>query len=242
MLHGLGGSIGDWTFMIPFLSKKYQLILLDLKGFGKSKSLRNSKEYTIQRLAQEVETLLSHIGISRFGLVGFSFGGAVAFQMASKKTTPLSITSLVIICSQPSYRLTNRKMKVEYYFRYLLLKTFGIKVMASVISKRLFPGDNQDELKLFVKNGLRSNNTQTYLDAMKALVSWSVEDKLADINIPVLVIGADRDYSSLDCTGYANKLPNATVTIVEDCGHASLIEKPVELSSAIEDFVPANEY
>ncbi|GAB3764669.1 alpha/beta fold hydrolase [Spirosoma pomorum] len=96
LLHGAYMTIEmNWGQFIPELSKNRKVIAIELQGHGHTPlSDRNLSRAT---LARDVEGLLDHLNIERAGVVGYSFGGSVAYQFAIQ--SPGRISKLVIISS-----------------------------------------------------------------------------------------------------------------------------------------------
>jgi len=101
LLHGLGSSSYDWEFQVPAFSKYYRVIAPCLRGFGDSD--KPPGPYSISQYAHDVIDLLDHLGIARCHVLGFSMGGAIAFQMAVDQ--PERLHSLIVVNSQPSFEL-----------------------------------------------------------------------------------------------------------------------------------------
>jgi pimeloyl-ACP methyl ester carboxylesterase len=73
---------------------------------------------------------------------------------------------------------------------------------------------------------------------MKAVIGWSVTEKLGEISCPTLVIGADGDYfPTSDKEIYTKKIPGAELIIVKDSLHALPAEKPGEFNQIVVDFL-----
>ena len=82
LLHGLGSTKKDWDAQVPFFSKTHRVITLDLRGHGDSTIPLN--DYGVELMTEDVKQLLDQLNIKKATLVGFSMGGAIAFEMASK--------------------------------------------------------------------------------------------------------------------------------------------------------------
>jgi non-heme chloroperoxidase len=73
-----GGNVGSemWTFQIPVLVERgYQCITYDQRGFARSDVPRGG--YDFDTLASDLDRLIERLGLSRFSVATFSFGGAV---------------------------------------------------------------------------------------------------------------------------------------------------------------------
>lgn len=77
------------------LSAHRQLILLDLRGTGRSAMPEDTASYRCDRLVDDVEALREHLGLARMDLLGHSAGTNIAVQYAARY--PNNIGKLVLI-------------------------------------------------------------------------------------------------------------------------------------------------
>lgn len=84
LLHGLGSYRGAWEAVLPALAG-FDVIAVDLPGFGESPPLAEGVEPTPAALAAAVADLLDELGIDRPHLAGNSLGGWVALQLAEHR-------------------------------------------------------------------------------------------------------------------------------------------------------------
>jgi len=66
------------------LSREYDVIALDFPGFGDSAALPNGVEPTAAAFADAVEQELDELGVADFHVAGYSLGGRVALELASR--------------------------------------------------------------------------------------------------------------------------------------------------------------
>src|SRR5262249_44443860 len=90
-LHGWCGERAYWKNQINVFANEYRAIALDQAGHGESGKER--KEWTIESLAGDVESLVKALGIKRAILVGHSMGGPVSLVAA--KRMPGTIVAVV---------------------------------------------------------------------------------------------------------------------------------------------------
>jgi len=97
MLHsGWSGTIQNYHdngYTKP-LRKKYQLILIDPRGHGKSTKLYTPESYRFETLVKDTTTILDELNIEKSNFMGYSFGGRVA--LAIPKYAPDRFKSLII--------------------------------------------------------------------------------------------------------------------------------------------------
>ncbi len=80
LLHGIGSSSATWDAVAPGLAERYTVIVPDLLGHGGSAKPRG--DYSIGGYANGMRDLLGVLGIDRVTVIGHSFGGGVAMQVA----------------------------------------------------------------------------------------------------------------------------------------------------------------
>jgi pimeloyl-ACP methyl ester carboxylesterase len=84
-----------WDPIVPALSHSFRVIRPDLRGFGDS--AQPGEEYAD---ADDLDALLDHLGVDSAAVVGSSYGGRVAMELATAH--PGRVSSLVLLC--PAYR------------------------------------------------------------------------------------------------------------------------------------------
>lgn len=82
LLHGLGESHIGWRPVIRKLSESYDVIAVDLPGFGRSPALPGHVSPTAVNLAASIKDTLDVLGVGRFHVAGYSLGARVAIQLA----------------------------------------------------------------------------------------------------------------------------------------------------------------
>lgn len=85
LLHGLGSSRRAWDPVLPALAARFDVIAVDLPGFGDSAPLYGQAEVPPARLAESVAVLLDDLGVTAPHLAGNSLGGWVALELAARR-------------------------------------------------------------------------------------------------------------------------------------------------------------
>jgi len=234
LVHGLGSYSGDWRPQIDALSRRYRVIALDLRGHGRSE--KPPGPYSIAAFAADVASLIRSVHAAPAHVVGLSLGGAVAFQLAVDE--PALVRSLTIVSSGPTFNGSSLRLRLMIVMRLFLLKTFGLPTLGRTIVKRLFPLPDQAPLRQAFLAHFVTNDPRAYEASTRALVGWSVADRLATIACPVLVISGDRDYTTVDAKRpYVAALPNARLVVIENGGHACTLDQPAAVNRALAEFL-----
>lgn len=111
LLHGFGAS-AIWQFhdQRGLAAGGRQIVVPDLLWFGGSHSVRH--DYSLGHQADMVRALLDHLGIERADILGVSYGGLVAYELASR--SPERIRRVILVDSPgPVYTAEDWKSLLE---------------------------------------------------------------------------------------------------------------------------------
>jgi pimeloyl-ACP methyl ester carboxylesterase len=93
LLHGGLGSGEMFGPVLPTLSEHHQVIAVDLQGHGRTADI--DRPIDMRLMADDIATLIDHLGLDQPDLVGYSLGGGVALCTAFKY--PASVGRLVAV-------------------------------------------------------------------------------------------------------------------------------------------------
>lgn len=235
-IHGLGSCQQDWEQQNAAFSQHYQVITFDLRGHGQSD--KPAGPYSIQMFAADAAGVLQALGIRCAHVVGFSLGGAVAFQMALDY--PQLVQTLTIVNSGPEAMIRTVKEKLAIWMRFFIIRRFGMAALGKGLGKRLFPQPENEQVRAAFIARLSCNDKQAYQHALRALIGWSVTARLGSISCPMLAIAADQDYTPLSFKeAYVARVPGARLAVVPDARHALPMEKPAQFNAILRNFLPA---
>ena len=230
----MGSSSRDWEQQVRFFAERFKVIVFDARGHGKSS--KPAGPYSMPLLAMDTQRLLQAIEVIPAHVVGISMGGMIAFQLAVNN--PELVKSLVIVNSSPEYIVQTLKQRIQVWQRFLIVKLLGMRKMGKVLSQRLFPEAEQEALRNVFVERWAENDPLAYREAMKAIIGWSVADRIEAINCPMLVIGSEQDYTSVaEKKAYVERIAQAKLLVIEDSRHALPLEKPDVFNAALEEFL-----
>ena len=91
-VHGLGPNLRQFEAQLRFFNQEYQVLLVSLRGHGDStvpvQPVR--EDFSIKELAEDVQSLLSMLGISRVHYVGNSAGGLIGYELLKRDSDLLA--------------------------------------------------------------------------------------------------------------------------------------------------------
>lgn len=246
-LHGLGASSYTWHKIAPNLAKSYQVIAIDLKGFGKSDKPLDGR-YSIFDQARLVQDYIVRNNLQGATLVGHSYGGGVALATALNMmdAKQRNVSRLVLIDSiaypQP----------IPFFFQVLRTPIIG------EIGLSLIPPEVQMEralsLAYFEEGKVTPETVSDYASALyseggrHALISTvealdpaqaeELSKRYKELRLPTLVLWCHYDKIVPVRIGLrlASELPNARLQVMRQCGHIPHEEQPEETLRAIKTF------
>ncbi len=233
-IHGLGSSARDWEMQIPFFSKHYRAITFDLRGHGQSQ--KPPGPYSMPLFAKDTAELIRLLGAAPVHVVGISLGGMIALQLAVDH--PELIKSLVIVNAGPEVVVRTVKDRWNVFLRFAIVRLLGMRKMGEVLSKRLFLKEEHASLREVFVERWAENDPRAYANTLRAIVGWSVMDRIHQINLPTLVLASDGDYTPVsDKEAFVSKMPQAELVVIPDSRHALPVERPNGFNDAVLAFL-----
>ena len=87
-LHGSGGNHAIWWQQVRYFSRRYKVVTLDLRGFGRSDDIAGGPDCL--DFPADVIGLLDHLKIDKAAVVGQSIGGTSCLRLAAKYPSRIS--------------------------------------------------------------------------------------------------------------------------------------------------------
>ncbi|MBE3110822.1 MAG: alpha/beta hydrolase, partial [Acidobacteria bacterium] len=216
-VHGYTGDISDWRLQIATFKGDYRVLVMDLRGHGRSDSPVERRSYTIDLMVSDVEEIVRLAGFDRFHLVGHSMGGAVAQEIALR--SPQKLLSLTLEDSAPKFDLPVDDALFQFRAQRLnLAQTQGMAAAAALEPPWLPPHMPPERLRE-TDERLARMSVDAFVAAARALFDWQgATGRLPSIVAPTLVICGDLDAPSfVEASRRMTQLiPNASLEIIPE--------------------------
>ena len=236
LLHGLGATGDSWQLQFPDLIESgFRILAPDMRGFGKSTYPEGPNSPQI--MAEDVANFLNRLEVTSVYVVGISMGGTIALQFALDH--PSMVDSLILVNTFASLRPKKISYWLFYSIRLLLIQVLGIPNQARFVVKRLFPYPEQEFLRETLYKQIIQANPAGYRSTIKSFASFNVTNRLCEIQSPTLVVTGDRDSIVPPKTQIelVEKISNAQHVVINNAGHAVIVEKPEEFNHAMLGFL-----
>jgi len=225
LLHGLGATGDSWQLQFPALSDAgFRSIAPDTRGFGSSTYPGGNT--SISEMSGDFIALLEHLKTGPVHVVGISMGGTHALQFALD--APEMVHKLVLVNTFARLRPHKTSDLIYFASRMLIIYTLGLSIQARMVSNRLFPNPDQEELRQELITQINQADPKGYRSAMRALGLFNVESRLSEIRKPTLVITGERDTTvppELQ-SNLAKGIANAHQVVIPNAGHAVIVDQP----------------
>jgi pimeloyl-ACP methyl ester carboxylesterase len=235
-VHGAGGSSSIWFKQIRDFKKHYNVLLLDLRGHGDSKSNQNTsthKYYTFPALAEDILEVLDYLKIQKSHFVGISLGTILIRQLA--ESYPNKVQSMILggAILKMNFR-SQVLMKLGNTFKYVLPYLVLYRFFAFVImpkrnhknSRNLFINEAK---KLYQKEFIKWFKLTAEINPV---LKWFRQEEL---NIPTLYIMGEEDYMFLPSVREVVKrhFKTAELCVIQNCGHVVNVEQSIEFNQKV---------
>jgi pimeloyl-ACP methyl ester carboxylesterase len=245
-IHGLAGSWQNWLEQLPAFAASHRVIALDLPGFGASPM--PAEQITIGGYARIVDELCGVLGIDAAAVVGNSMGGFIAAELAI--IAPSRVEQLVLV-SAAGITIEGQRSVFERVRRVQrVLTAYGAWVAAhaepvarrarlrGVVLRAVFAHPDQVPAAIAAEQ-VRGSGKPGFIDALDALTSYPIRERLHEIQCPTLVVWGteDRLVPLRDADVFVELIPHARKVVFEDTGHVAMLERPGRFNEELRRFL-----
>ncbi|WP_223700526.1 alpha/beta fold hydrolase [Sutcliffiella deserti] len=226
-------GMGHLTFkhQLP-LSKNYRLLLIDLRGNGKSE--RNKASITFQMLAEDIYDVCQHLNLNNLCLVGYSNGASIALEFAIR--FPAKVKGLVLVGAFP--KVNSLLLYGEFILGIWATKLKALPLIANVIGHaHAYSRGYGKELTQYISRTSAITLHEMYNEGVK----YDCTSKLHEIAVPILLVYGQKDFYVHHYQKEFIKLhQNTQVIYVSKAKHQVPTKFPNEFNAILKGFVNKN--
>ena len=258
LLHG-GPGLPSY-YLLPDLRPlafQYTLLFYDQRGSGRSTPISDTLLLDAQYYISDLEMIRKHFAFNKMNFIGHSWGGLLAGIYAS--SYPKNVDQLVLIGTCPPARkyfwedfepalwakLDSKTMqKLETYWHGLLTRPDTTKACWDYWTELIKAYYSNQELTRRMWGDVCNCPSSTiwghnpcWYYTMESLGDWDLTEYMKDFTFPVLIIHGEDDPMPLGCAqAWADLLPNAQLSVIENAGHFPQVEKPDIFFYQVDEF------
>ncbi|MEQ1698759.1 MAG: alpha/beta fold hydrolase [Ilumatobacteraceae bacterium] len=249
LIHGLAGSSETWAAVQPRLALTHDAIAPDLLGHGES--AKPMGDYSLGAFASGLRDLLAAIDVPSATIVGHSFGGGVAMQLAYQH--PELCDRLVLVGSGGLGR------EVSVLLRLVTLP--GAEHLMPLMFPRLVADGGREVINLLDKVGVRAPrvsemwrsysslartaNRKAFVRTIRGVIepggqTVNALDRLyLAAHLPTLIVWGERDDIIPVSHAYAahEAIPGSTLCVLDGVGHFPHAEAPERFMDVLDEFL-----
>jgi pimeloyl-ACP methyl ester carboxylesterase len=215
-LHGAGGL--RLTSAHDLLSRAFRVIAFEMPGFG---AADNQKTQTVQDLATTMAAAAEALGLSRFNLIGTSFGGTVASWVAMQRR---DLVAALVLDAPSAIRPEGSE---------------PVSGSPEEIAHRLYAHPERVPSTPVVEPAMAARRL-TFVRRLRGPARDTVlEEGLRRLRVPTLVLFGTQDGVIPAEMGriYKELIADAHLVFVYDAGHALMVERPEACAEVVTDFL-----
>lgn len=236
LLHGLWADSRWWRLQLEGLADPFTVIAWDAPGCGSSSD--PPADYGLAGYADAVARLIGALRIDRPHIVGLSFGGALAIEVARRH--PHLPRSLVLASAYAGWAGSLAPDVVEARLARVLAEAdrppeeWVAGYIPGFFARPVAP-----ELVAEVTDIMLDVRSAGITHMARAIAAADLRDAVADISAPTLLLYGERDERSpLDVARDLHiRIPHAELVVLPGVGHASNIEAPAAFNEAVRRFL-----
>lgn len=229
-LHGAGGNAG-WQAWHAELAKTHTVYVPSQPGFNGTE--RPDWIFTINDVAHFNRALVQALGLNQYILMGSSMGGWVAAEMAAM--CHVDLKGLVLV---DAAGIKPEQGEIAEIFM----------VSAQTRQKQRFYDPSQvPNIERYTRTLTPEEQTIEHANReMASRLCWkpylhnlSLPHYLSKVSTPTLIVWGKEDaIIPVECGElFRQALPNATLHVIDRCGHSPALEKPTEFINVVTTFL-----
>jgi pimeloyl-ACP methyl ester carboxylesterase len=232
------GLAGGWRLAWPLirsLARHFEVITFGLRGdegAWDEPAVQTASARGIGAYAQDVVRLIDQLGLEAPAILGVSFGGAIALELAAEY--PDRLGALIL-------------HGVEAQFR----PSIGSRIARRVLERFPLPNDSRfinqffhllfgskpvsGPLLDFVIDRIWETGQTVMAERMAAIESFNISDRLWSIGAPTLVLAGARDVivPAARQRALAGEISDARFGIIEEAGHIGFLTHRAEVIRSV---------
>jgi pimeloyl-ACP methyl ester carboxylesterase len=215
LLHGGLANSNYWGKLVPALSPRYRVIVMDGRGHGRSS--RDDKPYGYDLMASDVVALMDYLKIGKAALIGWSDGAIIGLDIAMQHPERLSKLFAFAANSDPS---AVKDVEHDPVFSAFISR-------ARSEYEKLSPTPR--EYDAFLRQITKMWESEPH---------WTAAD-LAAIKVPTWIVDADHDEAiKRDNTLFmADSIPGSGLLIQPEVSHFSFLQDPQQFNADVLHFL-----
>lgn len=233
LIHGFLGSAGVWLAQETAFKLAFDVIAVDLPGFAGSPP--GNAPNSMKGFAGEILALADSLNLQIFTIVGWSFGGMIAQQIALDY--PERVERLVLAGTAGVGELP-RRFETWSETRSRIVSEGVVAALDRTVRTWFISGE-ADPFFRTCREQCGGATEDGCVRAIEAMRPWRAIERLGEIRQKALVIVGDKDRSTTPADSFIlwNGLSAADLCVLPNCAHGVHMERPDLFNRIVADFL-----
>lgn len=238
LMHGVAENSDAWYGWIPHLARRYRVLRLDVRGFGRSTPMPRDHRWSLDQFGEDLLALTRALDIASFHLVAAKVGGTMALQFAShqpRELRSLTVLGTPVVTSGSGYSSQEIEEKgVGHWVRRTMTNRLG----------SVMPPEGKEWWARMME-GTAASTQAGFIDYLHGI---DVRPVLPRIACPVLVVTTgDPDNPAQNITGieatkaWQQTIPRSQLLVIPNDSFHIAATAPDEAAQATLRFIDAQE-
>lgn len=235
-VHGLGTMHACWEQQVDYFScRGYQVIALDLPGFGNSKIIQG--KFDLDLCAECIFQLAESLDLRRLSIIGHSMGGPISLHCCYEQ--PWRFDHCVLISTFSRIRPTSRSATLALLKRFVWANFQDAESQAAFIAQRTFPNSSEQQFRDEFKKQILGTDKIVYRQAINLMARINLKQEAQNLKVPVLVITGMQDQTISPRLQYELfcQLPNANQFLIKEGHHGMIVRQAALINATIESTI-----
>lgn len=236
LVHGFPFNSAMWAPQLEDPPPRWRLIAPDLRGFGASEASADLQ--TMDGYAQDLFTLLTHLGVREAVLCGLSMGGYAIFAFLRRH---LRMARGLVLCDTRAEADTAeaRAGRKELALR---VRQHGTgAVVENMLPRLLSRTSFQTPVETRVRQMMESSPPESVVSALRAMAtrpdSTSLLRHLGVLPTQVIVGADDTLTPPGEARLMARAIPGSFIEVIPQAGHVPNLEQPRAFNAVLHRFL-----
>ncbi len=232
LVHGWANTRSIWDAQVSHFSEEYQVIALDLPGFGKSGN--NRSEWTIASFGEDISTIIQQLNLKKVVLVGFSLGGPIVIEAANIASD--QVIGVVLVDNLQEVEM-NFPPQMAQYLDSLMMDLANNPTKEKLIGGEFFK-KNVDSAYHRVVSLLEGASHIGWRESLADMVNWQNEscmNSIQSVKAPIIAINSDQTPTNVEA--FRKYAPTFKAKIVEDVGHLIMWDNTEEFNRLLKESI-----
>ena len=244
-VHEFAGDYRSWEAQMRHFGRRYRCIAFNARGYPPSDVPESHTSYSQERAADDIRSVIDHLGIERAHIAGLSMGGFATLHFGFRHAAR-ALSLCVAGCGYGAEREQRERFRAEALTIADFIRSEGMAAFAEKYGygPTRVQYENKDprgfaEFKRMLAEHSAAGSANTQLGVQRERPSlYDLVSEMRRLTVPTIILTGDEDWPCL-MPGVLMKqnIPAAALSVMPNCGHAINLEAPDEFNRILGDFL-----